>query len=164
MIWFATGPKLVLVLRLLLAAVFIMYGTIKLLGGQYYYGDWTIDKATTDGTSLVWAFYGYSPFYGRATGLFELIPAVMLLFRRTTTLGALGLFAVALNITLMDFAFDYPEVKYFALAYTLIAAALVLSDRRKLTFLLADTERRRDPVSGRRASRGPGPSSGDRGR
>ncbi len=163
MIWFAKGPKLVLVLRLLLAAVFIMYGTIKLLGGQYYYGDWTIDKATTDGTSLVWAFYGYSPFYGRATGLFELIPAVMLLFRRTSTLGALGLFAVALNITLMDFAFDYPEVKYFALAYTVIAAVLVLHDRRKLTFLLADTERR-TTVSAPPTGRGPAPGSDASGR
>lgn len=67
-----------------------------------------IDKKTTDGTSLVWAFFGYSQFYGRLTGLFELIPAVLLMIPRTATIGAAALFAVSLNITAMDFAYGYP--------------------------------------------------------
>lgn len=124
--------RLILGVRLLLAAIFVCYGVLKLLGGQYYYGDWVMDKDTVDGTSLVWAFYGYSPFYGRITGLFELLPALLLLSRRTATLGALALFAVSLNITLMDFAFDYPMVKYFALTYTLLCAFLLYCDRRRL--------------------------------
>src|SRR5512138_152844 len=61
------------VIRVLLAITFATYGLVKVLGGQYNYGDWVIDKKTVDGTSLVWAFYGYSPFYGRFTGLFELV-------------------------------------------------------------------------------------------
>lgn len=118
--------------RLLLFVIFAGYGSIKLLGGQYDYGDWVIDKHETDGTSLVWAFYGYSPFYGRVTGLFELIPALLLLSRRTVALGASALFAVSLNITLMDFAFDYPMVKYFALTYTLLCAFLLWTERDRL--------------------------------
>lgn len=129
--------RVVVTARVLLALVFIFYGGIKLLGGQYYYGDWTISKNTTDGTSLVWAFYGYSPIYGRFTGLFELIPALMLLFGRTATLGAMALFAVGLNITVMDFCYHYPEVKYFILAYTLIAAGLVCYDRQRLRLMTA---------------------------
>ncbi|HWO66729.1 MAG TPA: hypothetical protein VNO31_42530 [Umezawaea sp.] len=138
MIWFHPQSRTVLTIRLLMAAVFLFYGTVKLLGGQYYYGDWTISKSTADGTSLVWAFYGYSPFYGRVTGLFEFIPAVMLLFRRTTFLGAAALFAVGLNITLMDFAFGYPFVKYLAATYTVLCAILVLHDKPKLTAVLRD--------------------------
>jgi uncharacterized membrane protein YphA (DoxX/SURF4 family) len=102
MIWSKAESRTILSIRLLMSAVFLFYGSVKLLGGQYYYGDWTISKSTADGTSLVWAFYGYSPFYGRMTGLFEFLPAVLLLFRRTTFLGALALFAVGLNITLLD--------------------------------------------------------------
>lgn len=138
MIWFKAESKAILSIRLLMSAVFLAYGSVKLLGGQYYYGDWTISKSTTDGTSLVWAFYGYSPFYGRVTGLFEFIPAVLLLFRRTTFFGALALFAVGLNITLLDYAFDYPTVKYLATAYTVLCAALVLHDKPKLTALFRD--------------------------
>ncbi|MCS7481935.1 hypothetical protein ACFFQW_02340 [Umezawaea endophytica] len=138
MIWFHSPSRAILAVRLLLSAVFLFYGSVKLLGGQYHYGDWTISKSTADGTSLVWAFYGYSPFYGRVTGLFEFLPAVMLLFRRTTFLGAAALFAVSLNITLMDFAFHYPFVKYLAATYTVLCAVLVLHDKPKLTAALHD--------------------------
>ncbi|HWM05206.1 MAG TPA: hypothetical protein VNP92_22935 [Actinophytocola sp.] len=130
--WRKWRPRVVVAVRFLLAAVFIMYGGIKLFGGQYYYGDWVIAKAENPGPGLVWAFYGYSPFYGRVTGLFELLPALLLLSRRTATLGALALFAVSLNVTLMDFAFDYPMVKFFALGYTLLCAFLLWQGRARL--------------------------------
>lgn len=125
-------PRLVTAVRVLMFAVFAGYGSIKLLGGQYDYGDWVISNRTADGTSVVWAFYGYSPVYGRFTGLYELLPALMLLSRRTATLGAMALFAVSLNITVMDFAYGYPMVKYFALAYTLLCLFLVVQDRDRL--------------------------------
>ncbi|MET8759535.1 hypothetical protein [Lentzea sp. NPDC004782] len=141
MIWRKAPSKTVLVIRLLMAAIFIVYGGVKLAGGQYYYGDWNdMAKSTVDGTSLVWLFYGYSPFYGRVTGLFELVPAIMLLFRRTTFTGACALFVVGLNITLMDFAFDYPFVKYMAALYTVLCGFLVLHDRAKLRDIFADPQ------------------------
>jgi len=116
---------------------------VKVLGGQYNYGDWVIDKKTVDGTSLVWAFYGYSPMYGRFTGLFELVPAILLLIPRTATIGAAALFAVALNVTAMDFGFHYPAVKYFALGYTVLLAVLLWADREKLSLLLLNREQAR---------------------
>jgi uncharacterized membrane protein YphA (DoxX/SURF4 family) len=131
------------VIRYTLGVIFITYGTVKLLGGQYYYGDWVMNKKTVDGTSLVWAFYGYSPVYGRFTGLFELVPGILLLRRRTATIGAAALFAVALNITVMDFAYGYPAVKYFVLLYTVLLAVLLWADRDKLRLLLEDTSRAR---------------------
>jgi len=88
----------------------------------------------------VWAFYGYSPFYGRFTGLFELVPAILLLIPRTATIGAAALFAVALNVTAMDFGYDYPAVKYFALVYTILLGVLLWVDREKLSLLLLDRE------------------------
>ena len=128
------------VIRVFLAITFATYGLVKVLGGQYNYGDWVIDKKTVDGTSLVWAFYGYSPMYGRFTGLFELVPAILLLIPRTATIGAAALFAVALNVTAMDFGFHYPAVKYFALGYTVLLAVLLWADREKLSLLLLSRE------------------------
>ena len=132
------------VIRVFLAITFATYGLVKVLGGQYNYGDWVIDKKTVDGTSLVWAFYGYSPMYGRFTGLFELVPAILLLIPRTATIGAAALFAVALNVTAMDFGFHYPAVKYFALGYTVLLAVLLWADREKLSLLLLSREQARD--------------------
>ena len=131
------------VIRVCLAITFATYGLVKVLGGQYNYGDWVIDKKTVDGTSLVWAFYGYSPMYGRFTGLFELVPAILLLIPRTATIGAAALFAVALNVTAMDFGFHYPAVKYFALGYTVLLAVLLWADREKLSLLLLSREQAR---------------------
>jgi len=131
------------VIRVFLAITFGTYGLVKVLGGQYNYGDWVIDKKTVDGTSLVWAFYGYSPMYGRFTGLFELVPAILLLIPRTATIGAAALFAVALNVTAMDFGFHYPAVKYFALGYTVLLAVLLWADREKLALLLLSGDQAR---------------------
>ena len=130
-------------IRVGLGLIFATYGVLKVLGGQYNYGDWVIDKKTTDGTSLVWAFFGYSQFYGRLTGLFELIPAILLMIPRTATIGAAALFAVSLNITAMDFAYGYPFVKYMALLYTVLLGVLLWADRHKLMLLLEDNDRAR---------------------
>jgi hypothetical protein len=128
--------------RLLVGGTFICYGIVKLLGGQFHYGDFVIDSRTTDGTWLVWCFFGYSPIYGRFIGLCELIPGLLLLVPRTRTLGALALLPVGLNITVMDFCFDFPSVKYFSLLLTLLCALLVAADYRKLLVLLEDDTRR----------------------
>lgn len=135
------------VIRVGLGLIFAMYGLIKLMGGQYTYGDWVIDKKTVDGTSLVWAFFGYSPFYGRVTGLFELVPAISLVIPRTATIGAAALFAVSLNITLLDFGYGYPAIKYFALLYTVLLGVLRRADRHKLLLLLEDNDRARAALS-----------------
>ena len=119
-------------IRWFLAIVFFTYGTVKLFGGQFYYEDWVIDKKTVGGPFLVWAFFGYSPYYGRFVGLAELMPALLLLWRRTATLGALVLFPVALNITAMDFAYDFPSVKWAALLYTVLCGLLLLHDAERL--------------------------------
>jgi uncharacterized membrane protein YphA (DoxX/SURF4 family) len=130
-----------LVIRLFLAVTFFVYGTIKILGGQFRYGDFLIDSRTTDGATLVWSFFGYSPVYGRFIGLLELVPAILLLFRRTRTVGALILLGVATNVTVMDFCFSLPVVKYFALVLTLLCAVLVAADYRKLQPLFQDERR-----------------------
>lgn len=127
-----------LLCRLFVGIVFIAYGLVKLLGGQFHHGDFVIDSRTTEGTWLVWCFFGYSPVYARFIGMCELVPGLLVLFPRTTTLGALALLAVSLNITVMDFCFDFPGVKYTALILTVLCGVLVASDYRRLKLIFWD--------------------------
>ena len=96
--------------RILLAAVFLAYGAIKLVGGQFVY-DWhqqTFVRGGEHGFTIVWYFFGYSRAYGTFVALLEIVPALLLLSQRTARLGALVLFAVAGNITVMDVCFGVP--------------------------------------------------------
>jgi hypothetical protein len=120
-------------IRLGVGGTFILYGLVKLLGGQFFFShDWVISGRTTDGPTLVWCFYGYSPVYGRLIGLAELVPGALLLLPRLRTVGALLLLPVSAHITVLDFCFDFPAVKYFSLLLTLGCVILLLADGRTL--------------------------------
>jgi hypothetical protein len=74
---------------------------------------------------LLWAFMGASAAYSAFAGLAELCGALLLLFRRTTTLGALILAASLTNVTMLNFAYEVgvklPVTVYFLAALTLLA-------------------------------------------
>jgi uncharacterized membrane protein YphA (DoxX/SURF4 family) len=82
-------------------------------------------------SSLMWAFVGSSVLYTVFGGVAEVLGAVFLLFRRTTTLGALIAFAVMFNVTVMDFSYDV-GVKLLCLNILLMATYLVLPDTGRL--------------------------------
>lgn len=118
---------------MLLGITYIAYGITKILGGQFDFGgQWSIDSRTVHGTELVWAFFGWSPVYGRFIGAGELGVGLLLLFQRTRLLGALGLFPIALNITVMDFCFGFPAVKYVALTHSILCGFLIYGERNRL--------------------------------
>jgi hypothetical protein len=133
------APPWIRTLRWFVAVVYIGYGGTKLLGGQFWHGPFTIDSESVDGPFLVWAFFGWSPAYSVFIGLGELVPGVLLLFNRTALLGALMLFPVALNITVLTFAFDFPAVKFVSLGYTALLAVLLGWDRDRLLPVLWPT-------------------------
>lgn len=65
-----------------------------------------------DGKTLTWATLGFSPRYQVLLGVFEFLPALLLLNARTRRLGALFLFPVLLNVVLINFLFDlWPGTK-----------------------------------------------------
>jgi hypothetical protein len=55
---------------------------------------------------LAWAYLGYAPWFQRLMGAVEFAPALMLFFRRTARLAAALMFAVLLNVVLVNFALD----------------------------------------------------------
>lgn len=80
----------------------------------------TFGESTPQG--LLWAFMGYSTSYTVFLGIIEVLSGFLLLFRRTTALGALLVLLIMINVTVINFSYDVP-VKLFALhmvAYSLL--------------------------------------------
>jgi hypothetical protein len=144
--------------RYYLAGVMAFYGVAKLVRGQFPEPGPTVLLSTYADSSpmgLLWRFMGHSGPYTVFGGLAELAAGLLLLSRRTTTLGALVLCAVLGNVVLLNFAYDVP-VKLFSTHLFLIAAGLAASDLRRLLalFVTAQPMPARDlspPLEGPRA-------------
>lgn len=112
--------------RYALAATLIVYGVAKVVPQQMpapsimrlteQYGD-------LSPMGLVWAFIGTSAPYEMFSGVAELVPGVLLIFRRTALLGALLAVPVMTNVVLLNFAYDVPVKLYSS---HLLAMALIV--------------------------------------
>jgi len=80
---------------------------------------------------LLWNFIGFSTTYTVFSGCAELLPAVLLLFRRTALLGSIIAFAVMLNVVMLNFCYDVP-VKLYSLNLLVLAMFLALPEAQKL--------------------------------
>ncbi|MGI8958395.1 MAG: hypothetical protein ACR2IV_01260 [Bryobacteraceae bacterium] len=80
---------------------------------------------------LLWTFMGASTAYTFFSGLAEATAGLLLLFRRTTTLGALAAGAVQLNIVMLNFCYDVP-VKLYSVHLLLMSLFLLLPDAAAL--------------------------------
>src|SRR6185436_11199328 len=92
------------VLRYLVAVLIITYGFAKLNGSQFTILDSELDKplGQVSGFWLTWYYFGYSQFYGNFIGLAQVLGGVLLMFGRTTLLGACLLLPIIANIILVD--------------------------------------------------------------
>lgn len=87
--------------------------------------------------ALLWTFMGFSTAYTHFAGWCEVTGAVLLFFRRTTTLGALILCGVIANVAALNYFYDVP-VKIFSTHLWLMAVFLAAADWRRIAnfFLL----------------------------
>jgi hypothetical protein len=84
---------------------------------------------------LLWTFMGASKSYNIFSGLGEMLGGLLLLTRRTTTLGALVSSAVLVNIVMLNFSYDVP-VKLYSCHLLAMAVLLMAPDARRLANLL----------------------------
>ena len=96
-----------LAIRLVLAAVFILYGVLKLLGLQLSTGDLS-DMHFGDASPMLvtWHFFSLSPLYHNSIGVAQIITGLLLVFSRTAPVGALCFFVIVVNIVLINFGYD----------------------------------------------------------
>lgn len=80
--------------------------------------------------SLAWAFFGYSYGYNVFIGLAE-SAALLLLFRRTTTFGALLTLATLANVIAVNYNYDV-HAKMYPTALFVMALFLLLKDLKRL--------------------------------
>lgn len=80
---------------------------------------------------LAWTYMGHSVGFNWFTGLGEITCGVLLLFRRTTTLGAVIGLAVAGNIMAINYAYDVP-VKILATMLVCMCLFILFKDYNRL--------------------------------
>ena len=116
-------------IRYALAFAMLYYGMDKIFALQfnmYLPNPRTIAMPLGDigPMELLWTFMGYSKAYTIFAGTGEVIGAMLLFFRRTTTLGALIVCGVMANVVAMDFSYG---VTVRILASFLLAEAIFLA-------------------------------------
>jgi uncharacterized membrane protein YphA (DoxX/SURF4 family) len=126
------------VIRYCLAFTMLRYGISKLFISQFPapsgirllqpYGD-------SSPMGLLWTFMGASPAYVVFSGAAETVGALLLLSRRTTTLGALVLGAVLVNVVMMNLCYDVP-VKIHSSHYLGMCVFLITPDAAGLVNFL----------------------------
>lgn len=125
---------LLVIVRYYVAMVSLSYGIIKLFGLQMIFPSLSA-LATPLGDLLPmrfsWYFIGYSAPYQFFSGAVEVLAGVLLLFRRTSTLGALVAAGVFLNVMVLNLCYDIP-VKLFSIHMFLFSNFLLLGDAKRL--------------------------------
>jgi hypothetical protein len=113
-------------LRYFVGATMVTYALVKVIPSQFPANSPSqllTTYAESSPMGLFWRFMGASPAYSIFGGVLELIGAVLLFWRRTTTLGAVVLVGVLANVVMINLCFDVP-VKIFSTH--LLAACVVL--------------------------------------
>lgn len=134
----ALGAWLRLLVRYTLAFTLFSYGFAKVFPLQFGhpgfmkmiepYGEFTP-------MGVLWNFMGASRPYIIFSGSAEVLGGLLLLFRRTTTLGAMISASVMLNVAALNFCYDVP-VKLYSTNLFLMALFLIAPDARRLIDVL----------------------------
>jgi len=130
--WFRVG------IRYVLAVGMFTYGSIKIFGDQFvppHLGKLIETYGDSSPISLLWTYMGASPAYTAFAGGAEMLGGLLLLSRRTTTLGALILIAALSNVVMIDLSYDV-SVKLWSMHLLLLASVLVLPDLGRLANML----------------------------
>lgn len=120
--------------RYYLAFVLFGYGFGKLFGAQFFdpQPNYLMQPlGNIDSHTLLWTFMGASKAYNFFGGLMELIPAVLLLFRRTTTLGAIIAIPTLINVLMLNIGYD-TLVKWLSTHLILIALFILGPDIKRV--------------------------------
>jgi uncharacterized membrane protein YphA (DoxX/SURF4 family) len=127
------------ILRYFLAYIFLLYGFAKIFKGQFYSFSSTLDTPLGDisGLQLTWRFFGYSYAYTIFVAASQIIGSTLLLFKRTTTLGAVVLLPVVANIVFVNFTHSIP-VKLYSSFYLIMLGYLLFADFKRLKALFWD--------------------------
>jgi hypothetical protein len=132
--------KLLGLIILFNAAVFILYGTAKLIGLQFVHMEPASNLLLKDvrPSYIMWYFFSLKKGYSVLIAFSELIPAVLLLFKRTRFLGAILYLVVVLNVLAINIFFVItPYTLIISIVLFVNALLILFSERQKFKILLS---------------------------
>lgn len=121
-------------LRVALFFWLTLYGMTKFNFGQFGLlssGQLTATYGESSPMGLLWRFMAASPGYQLVAGVAETLPALLLLHRRTVTLGALIAAVTLTNVLALNLFYDVP-VKLFSAHLLLASLVLLAGDHARL--------------------------------
>lgn len=138
--------------RYILGLMMMPYAISKILRLQFIVlpeHTWQLPLEKLSGSSLAWSFLGYSSWFQVLLGCLELIPALLLLFRRTTLLGALLMLPMTLNVFLINQAYDlWHSTKVISTVLLVLNVATILFEWKDVKQLLGIILNRRKKFAG----------------
>src|SRR5262249_26898774 len=120
--------------RYTLAFTMLAYGFDKVFPLQFRFpGFGVLTQVYSDFSPMgvLWNFMGTSMAYTIFSGICEVVAGTLLLFRRTTMLGAVMSLGVLLNVAMLNFCYDVP-VKLYSTNLLLMTIFLAAPDLRRL--------------------------------
>jgi len=135
--WFHGGIAYYLALTLLI------YGFNKIFKWQFFFPEpntlfTSIGEMTPD--ILFWSSIGSSYSYSLFSGLIEVIPALLLLFKKTRLVGGIMAMMVLLNVVMINFGFDI-SVKIYSLFLILLSIIVILPNVTPLVYFLSGRQK-----------------------
>lgn len=121
------------ILRVFLIFFMFTYGFVKLIQLQFPYPSLTRMMEPLGNFSpmgLAWTYLGYSKGFNFFMGIMEVSGGLLLIPRRTSTLGAFVTFGVMMHVAVMNFMFDIP-VKIFSVHLALMALFIFSTDIKR---------------------------------
>src|SRR5438874_8325603 len=124
--------------RYYVALVLFSYGIVKLFALQMPFPNYS-QLATPLGDflpmRLSWMFVGYSTPYQFFSGMMETVAGLLLLYRRTATLGVLLATAVFINVAVLNLSYDIP-VKIYSIQLVTCCLFLLANERDRILHFL----------------------------
>ncbi len=123
------------VLRIFLFSAMLLYGFVKIFQIQFQYPSFIkllqpLGEFSPMG--LAWNYMGFSKGFGIFAGIMEVTGGLLLIFRRTSTLGSFIIMGVMTQVAMMNLMFDIP-VKIFSIHLIVMASIIFITDIKRFT-------------------------------
>jgi hypothetical protein len=119
--------------RYYLAFIMLSYGMMKVFDQQFHLfpDSMSVTVGHVNPMNVLWICMSISKSYKFFGGLCEIVPAILLMFGRTSTIGALIALGALLNVLMLNVAYEVP-LKLFLLNLILFAIFILLPQIKRL--------------------------------
>lgn len=126
------------IIRIIIALTSILFGSIKVFGIHMSNSDnATADLKKNNSPKTVFWFFGLSGMYLRFIGFLQIMSGILIVIPKTNLIGAMISFILFLNISLINFAFNFGTfIKLYVLLINFMCLFLLYSDIARLGLLI----------------------------